>query len=271
MLAPALYKRFRDVAFLQAGIALKEGKEMLVESRIARRIHALGLPDAASYADILEQGPAAEIVEFIDAISTNFTSFFREPEHFDVLTEAAREWLAERRTRIRVWCAAASTGEEPYSILMTLDPVLKDRVDWRLLATDISTRVLGRAREGVFAGARVRSVPSHLRQQYFRRAAQSGDADAWEVRPPYRDRIAFARLNLSIPPYPLHGPLDAVFCRNVMIYFDAPMRQTVVTQVERLLRPGGLFFVGHAETLTGLNTRMRFVQPSVFRKPADVR
>ena len=267
MLAPALFRRFRDGAYTHAGISLKDGTETLVESRIGKRLSALGLPDAESYADFLEAHPDDEIVQFLDVISTNFTSFYREPDHFELLTEEAQRWLEEGRTRVRVWCAASSTGEEPYTLVMTLDQVLGSQVDWRLLATDISTRVLDAAGRGVFPEDRFKGMPNHLRMRYFNRARRNGEQDEWEIRPEYRQRVSFGRLNLSHVPYPLSGPLDAVFCRNVMIYFDTPMRQTVVSQVERLLRPGGLFVIGHAETLNGLNTRLQILRPSVFRKP----
>lgn len=267
MLAPALFRRFRDVAYSQAGIALKDGKETLVESRIGKRLTALGLPDAEAYADFLEAHAEDEVVQFLDVISTNFTSFYREPDHFELLTEHATQWLEAGQQKVRVWCAASSTGEEPYTLLMTLDQVLGGQVDWKILATDISTRVLDAARKGAFPEERLAGVPSHLKHHYFERIKRPGVPDEWQIRASYREHVTFGRLNLSHVPYPLSGPLDAVFCRNVMIYFDAATRQTVVTQAERLLRPGGLLVIGHAETLNGLNTRLQIVRPSVFRKP----
>lgn len=267
MLTQTLFRRFRDVAFDHAGISLKDGKETLVEARIAKRLTVLGLPDAEAYADLLEGNPGDELVNFLDVISTNFTSFFREPDHFELLTEEAKLWLEQGRERVRVWCAASSTGEEPYTIVMTLHQVLGDEVDWRLLATDISTRVLDSAREGLFEEERFATMSAHLRNKYFSRIHVKGKRDTWQIQAKHRERVSFGRLNLSTPPYPLTGPLDAVFCRNVMIYFDAPMRQTVISQTERLLRPGGLLFIGHAETLNGVKTRLQFVRPSVFRMP----
>lgn len=267
MLAPELFRRFSDLAHTQAGIALKEGKETLVESRIAKRISALGLADAAAYADYLDSHPGDEVVQFLDVISTNFTSFFREPDHFQRLAEEAARWRAEGRERVRVWCAASSTGEEPYTLLMTLNEALGDSVDWKLLATDISTRVLDAARQGRFADDRLRGLDPALRQRYFTALPHGpGEAPEWQFRSPHRERASFGRLNLAKPPFPLNGPLDAIFCRNVMIYFDAETRQGVATEAERLLRPGGLLFIGHAETLNGLRTGLVLERPSVFRR-----
>lgn len=266
MLTREVFQRFRDVAYRHAGITLKDGKETLVEARIAKRIAALGLADAQAYLSFLERdADGEELVRFLDVISTNFTSFFREVDHFTFLTEEAEQWLSEGRTRVRVWCAASSTGEEPYSLAMTLDQVLGDRVEWKLLATDISTRVLAQASAGVYPADRLAQIPAHVRNRYFQKHPEGGP-DAWLVRPALREHVVFGRLNLSRPPYPLHGPLDAVFCRNVMIYFDTAVRQHVADEVERLLRPGAPFVVGHAETLAGVRTSLRVLRPSVFRK-----
>lgn len=270
MLPPALFHRFRDVAYRHAGITLKDGKETLVEARIAARIRALELGSAEAYVERLERDHAGEeIVHFLDVISTNFTSFFREPDHFALLTEEARRWRDEGRSRLRVWCAASSTGEEPYTLLMVLGEVLGgealgSELDWRLLATDISTRVLAFAQAGVYPAERLDAVPAQLRGRFFERRG----ADAYAVRPTWRPHVGFARLNLARPPYPLHGPLDAIFCRNVMIYFDDRVRQGFLDEAERLLAPGGLLYVGHAETLNGLRTRFKLVRPAVYRKPA---
>lgn len=266
MLDTALFRRFRDVAYRHAGIALKDGKESLVEARIQKRIAALGLDGPEAYVAKLERDRGGEeIVRFLDVISTNFTSFFREPDHFATLAEEANAWVAQGRRRVRVWCAASSTGEEPYTLAMTLAKAIPDpRADWRILATDISTRVLATARAGVYPEDRMAGVPPAFRAQWFARDHAGGPST---VRPALRDRVAFARLNLATPPFPMPGPLDAVFCRNVMIYFDERVRQGIVAEVERLLRPGGLFVVGHAETLHGLRTRLVPVRPSVFRRP----
>lgn len=266
MLPPEIFRRLCAVAYAEAGIRLAAGKETLVESRIARRIQALGLPDAAAYADCLEAKSSGEIVRFLDVISTNYTSFFREPDHFDFLATEAQLWRDAGQPRVRVWCAASSSGEEPYSLAITLAGVFGEEVDWRLLGTDISTRMLEAAKAGRYPEERLRGVQAGIRNRFFTREKDDEGGVVYTFSGPARARIGFGRLNLAESPYPLRGPLDAIFCRNVMIYFDAAMRQGVVHEVERLLRPGGLFFIGHAETLNGLNTSLRLIRPSVFRK-----
>ncbi len=262
----ALVNRFRAIALEHAGIALSEGKAALLEARIGERLRALGLPDAGSYLKLLEEDASRdELVQFIDAVSTNLTSFFREPEHFELLAEEAATWRREKRTKIRVWCAAASSGEEPYTLAMTLaDAFAGEVVDWRVLGTDISTRALAKAEAGVYSGQRVEAIPKAARLRHFERQMQAGTV-VWSVRPELRKRVVFRRVNLAAPPYFLSGPIDAVFCRNVMIYFATPTRQALVSEVERVLRPDGLFIIGHAETLTGIRSSFRQLRASVFR------
>lgn len=265
MLTQDVFHRLRDLAYDHAGISIRGGKESLVEARIACRLRVLGLPDAEAYVRHIEHHlDGDEIVQFLNVISTNFTSFFRESDHFAFLSEQARVWLEQGRTRIRIWCAASSSGEEPYSLAMTLDQVLGDRVDWKILATDISTRVLAQASAGSYRADRLTGVPARLAEHYFPLDAESG---ARIARPDLRARISFGRLNLARPPYPIHGPLDGVFCRNVMIYFDTATRQQVATEVERLLRPGAFLVIGHAESLAGIRTPLELVRASVLRKP----
>lgn len=268
---PALFRSFRALAYEQAGIDLRDGKEALVLARVGKRLRALGLSSAAEYLSFLERDQSGdELVQFLDAISTNFTSFYREPEHFEHLRAHLEERLAAGADRLRIWCAASSSGEEPYTLAITLAETVAGRaVDWKLLATDISTQVLARARAGRYAKAQLAKVPPLFRDRYFARLgrAPGADEDEYEVRPELRERVSFARLNLVKPPFPMHGPLDAVFCRNVMIYFDRAGRQALVTEIERLLRPGGLLIVGHSETLNGIATSLRHVRPSEYRRP----
>ena len=261
----SLFRSFQALAYDQAGIALRDGKEALVEARIAKRLRALGLASAEEYLEYLgADAGGEELVQFLDAISTNFTSFYREPDHFEHLGAYLAERLAEGADRLRIWCAAASTGEEPYTLAITAAEALSGRdVDWKLLATDLSTRVLAAAKAGRYEARQVDRVPPRLRERYFRRAGP----DAFEAVPELKRPISFARLNLAKPPFPMRGPFDAVFCRNVMIYFDSPGRQALIAEIERLLRPGGLLFIGHSETLSGLDTGLRLVRPSEYRRP----
>lgn len=264
---PALFDRFRRLAYDRAGIALKDGKEALVQARVAKRVRALQLGGAEEYLRFLESDDLGEELErFLDVISTHFTSFFREADHFEELEQAIRRWTAAGQTRFRFWSAASSSGEEPWSMAMTVASIPgSERLDWRILATDIAAETLAQARRGHYPADRVAPVPPALAQRFL---VPIPDADRFGVSDALRSRVVFQQLNLVRPPFPMKGPLDAVFCRNVFIYFDQPTRQRVVEAIERLLRPDGLFILGHTETLNGIRTGLKVVRPSVFRAAA---
>ncbi len=266
---PETFQAFQEIAHRKAGIFLRPGKAPLVQARLARRLRELGLSTEREYLDRLQADPGDELVLFLDAISTNFTKFFREPDHFETLAQDVQAAVEDGQRRFRFWCAGCSSGEEPYSAAMVLDPILR-RADWKLLATDISTRVLARAAEAVYPAEDVDPVPEALKSRYLEPAGFAEGARRYAVIRALRDRIVFHRLNLANRPYPMTGPLDAVFCRNVMIYFDRPMRTGLVGEIERLLRPGAHLFIGHSETLNGIETRLRSERPSVYRLPAEV-
>jgi len=267
----ALFKRFCELTYEKSGITLKPGKEALVEARVAKRQRALRIGSQKAYLEYLESDDSGEeLVSFLDAISTNYTHFFREKSHFEVLTKETESWLLQGAARIRIWCAASSTGEEPYSLIVTMLEALSGAdVDFKLLATDISTRVLEKASAGVYTPEQLSPIGKPLRLKYFNRIGKrDSEGEAYEIKPEARRRVVFKRLNLSTPPFPMAGPLDAVFCRNVMIYFDQAVRQGLVSEIERLLKPGGLLCIGHSETLTGIRSTLKLEQPSVYRKPA---
>jgi chemotaxis protein methyltransferase CheR len=268
---PASFKEFQEIAYAQAGIHLREGKAALVQARLAKRLRELGLHSEEEYLRRLRgQDARAEIVLFLDAISTNFTKFFREPDHFDLLREDVGAALLTGQRRFRFWCAGCATGEEPYTVAMTVHDLLA-AADWKILATDLSTRALGRAQAGVYGDDEVADVPARFREKFLTRERSEDGSSVWTVSPRLRDRIVFRRLNLANHPYPMTGPLDAVFCRNVMIYFDKPMRASLVNEVERLVKPRGRFFIGHSETLNGIDTALEVERPSVYRRPGEAR
>jgi len=266
---PAVFQRFARLAYDKAGIAIKPEKVALVNARVAKRIRALSLDSAESYINYLEADQTGEeLTCFLDLISTHFTSFFRERDHFELLEEEARRWVEEERKRVRIWSAACSTGEEPYSMAMTLlDLPTLAAVDWRILATDIAAATLDEARAGRYPRGRTETIPTAKRKRFIAPSAESGALH--EVVPAVRDRVSFRRLNLAAQPYPMRGPLDVVFCRNVLIYFDQPTRERLVREVERLVAPGGLLCIGHTETLNGIKSGFRMVRPSVFRRVTD--
>ena len=254
-LSPSLYRAFARLAHEQTGIQLASGKEELVAARVTKRMRNLRLQSFAEYRDYLARTPE-ELEHFVNAITTNLTRFFREEEHFEVLAQALRP-LANKR--VRIWCAAASTGQEVWTLAMTAAEAMGGG-DWRILATDIDTRVLKTAHEGWYSARDCAMLPAQLRDRYM----QQRDG-GWAFNGTLRHRVHFARVNLAAPPYPMKGPLDVIFCRNVMIYFDKPVRAGIVRQCERLLRPGGLLFLGHSESLNGIETRLRRDSPAVYR------
>ncbi len=262
----ACFEGFRRIAQERAGIFLRPGKDALVSSRLARRLRELGLASEREYLErLLGAAGDHELVHFLDAISTNFTRFFREPAHFELLAADAERARAAGQQRFRYWSAACSSGEEAYTLAMVLEPILA-RCDWKILASDLSTAALAQAAAGEYGAEEVSPVPAALRARHL--ASAGGQPERWRISPPLRERVVFRRLNLIERPFPMKGPLDAVLCRNVMIYFDRTTRASIVAEVERLLRPGAPLLIGHAETLSGVPTRLRAERPSVYRLPA---
>jgi chemotaxis protein methyltransferase CheR len=251
------------------GINLHTGKEQLVKARLSKRLRALGLTDFGQYLDhVRGDATGCELSAMLDLLSTNLTSFFREPRHFDYLKSSVMPDLLRRRgaeRKLRVWSAGCSTGEEPFSIAIALAETVPDlgRWDAGILATDLSSRVLQVAREGLYAGDRLRGVAPGVVSRYFTHAAQR--QKAYQVREDLRGLVRFARLNL-MGPWPMKGPFDVIFCRNVMIYFEKPTQTRLVERFWEILAPGGTLFIGHSESLTGVRHRFSYVDPTVYRK-----
>lgn len=257
------FDRVREIIHRRSGIALGDSKEVLVRARLAKRMRTLGLTDYGQYlARVEADATGEELVQLLDVVSTNVTSFFREEAHFRILTDAVRRRIAEGQKRIRLWSAACSSGQEPYTMAMTCLDAAGSDADLRILATDLSTRVLDRAKKGAYDAQEIAPVPAALRDRYFHE-----EAGTWKAGALLRSMVSFARMNLVSIPYPMAGPFDAIFCRNVMIYFDVDGRRRVVTELMRLLRPGGLLFVGHAESLADSGLGLRSSGPSVYVKP----
>ncbi len=263
------FAAFRELVYGRSGIVLAEGKQALVGSRIGKRMRQLGLTRFPEYLDWVKgRGGEEEVTLMLDAISTNVTSFFRESVHFEFLRARLKEMFRAGKNHLRIWCAAASTGEEPYTLAITVRECDPDPAcDIKILATDISTRVLKAAVEGRYPKNRMQGLPMDLAQRYFDRVG-SREEPLWSARPQLRTLLRFARLNLATPPFPMRGPMDFIFCRNVMIYFDNPVRQRLIAEFHRLLAPGAFLIVGHSESLTGLTNGFQTVLPSVYRRIA---
>jgi chemotaxis protein methyltransferase CheR len=263
------YDEFRSLVYDVSGITLGKGKEALVSSRIGKRMRALGMGEFKSYLKMVQQDPdGEEMVQLLDAISTNVTSFFRESHHFDRISELFDGWLRQGQRRFRFWSAACSTGEEPYTLAMTLAEVLNGKqADIKILATDISTKVLALASNGVYPEAKLNGVPSGLRAKYFRREGGREEPE-YRIREELRSWMVFKRFNLSTPPFPMPGPVDVVLCRNVMIYFDNNVRSGLLAEIHRMLKPGGYLMVGHSESLNGIARGFKTAEPSIYIKEA---
>ncbi|MGE5115635.1 MAG: CheR family methyltransferase [Betaproteobacteria bacterium] len=261
---PRDFERVRALIHRHAGIALGPAKRHMAYSRLARRLRALALPDFAAYLDRLESKPAndPEWQEFVNALTTNLTAFFRESHHFPILARHLAERAEGRPPRL--WCCAASTGEEPYSIAIT---ALETRGDAApaILATDIDTRVLAAAREGVYREEAIAGLGTDLQRRWFLRGRRA-NAGLVRVRAELRARVEFRPLNLADEHWPLEGRFDAIFCRNVMIYFDRPTQARLLRRLAERLEPGGLLFAGHSESLGHARELFEPLGRTVYRR-----
>lgn len=272
-LSDAEFTLFQKLVYHEAGIWLSGAKKALVSGRLARRLRLLGLTSYRHYYNHVEQDDT-ERIHMLDCISTNETHFFREPGHFGFLQQHIFPlWLAqaasdERARSIRVWSAGCSSGEEPYSIAMTLlaEPAF---ADWEIeiVASDISTRVLDRARTAIWPMAKAKDIPPHFARLFMLKGTgiQAGNVKAG---PEIRSIVNFQRINLNDDACPIAGPFDLIFCRNVLIYFDTASKQRVVSRLVSRLAHDGYFFVGHAENLNTISNQVRSVAPTIYvRKP----
>jgi chemotaxis protein methyltransferase CheR len=267
-----LFLQFSQLVYEQCGINLHEGKKALLQARLNKRLRLTGIDSYEDYYEfITAPGNPGEFIHFLDSVSTNLTFFFRESQHFDFLEQTVLpEMVAKKRkegsSRIRVWSSGCSTGEEPYSLAMCVAANIPDaaRWDFRILATDISTRALEVASRGIYSDEKVQKVPPALRQVNFRKLSGPNGRAEFEVAPHMRQIVTFRRLNLK-DSYPFKGPFDFVFCRNVMIYFDKKTQEELVNKMAGFLAPGGYMFVGHSESLTGLAHKLTYVRPAVYR------
>jgi chemotaxis protein methyltransferase CheR len=262
------FEALRRLVKQLTGINLSDQKRELVYGRLARRLRALQLQSFAQYRDLLAQDGGREIAQFCNAITTNLTSFFREPHHFDYLRDQVLAPMANSGAarRLRIWSAGCSTGEEPYSLAMTILEVLPDvhRWDVRILATDLDSDVLERGRRGVYTEDRLKNLTLQRRTRFFRERRER-EGLCYEVAPELKSLITFKQLNL-MHALPMRGPLDAIFCRNVVIYFDKDTQRDLFSRVAQLQSSGNLLFLGHSESLFKVSEQYALIGKTVYRR-----
>ncbi|HWC95502.1 MAG TPA: protein-glutamate O-methyltransferase [Candidatus Sulfopaludibacter sp.] len=266
------FERLRSLIYSVAGIHLTPEKKTMVEIRLKRRLRSLNLTSCKEYCDYVfgPDGEETELVHLIDAVTTNKTDFFREANHFDYLLWHALPDLAAQKgngRKCRVWSAGCSTGEEPYTLGIVLSEYGLTHPGFRfsILATDICTEVLGKAAMGIFKAETVRPVPQEFRQKYFMRS-RDPDSNLLRVVPELRSLVDFRRVNFMDSDFGVSEPVEIVFCRNVIIYFDRPTQVRILEKLVRHLMPGGYFFAGHSESLQGMELPLQPVAPAIFRK-----
>jgi len=272
-LKPADFRRIKQLAHERFGLDLKDGKQALVAARLGKHLRKHGFHSFSEYYDqVLADSSGETLIELIDSLTTNHTSFLRERAHFDFLARVAEEDF--RQTGVmQIWSAACSSGEEPYSMVMSLlagaggaSPIALDeaRRRFRILATDISTRVLAIAKRGVYPSERFRELPEAWKRAFLLRG-EGASAGLFKIRPEIAGLVEFVRLNL-IEPFRHRCMMHAIFCRNVMMYFDKATQQDIVARLTDCLAPGGYLFVGHSESLTGIEHDLQYVRPAVYRR-----
>ncbi len=261
-LNPAEFDEIRGLAKRRFGLDLRHGKEELVSARLSKTMRQGKFRSFRDYIASVERDQSGQqLINLINALTTNHTSFYREPHHFEYLSS---EILPHFRpgSDLRIWCAASSTGEEPYTILCTVAQAWKGQVrGLRLLATDISTKVLDIARAGVYKTMSLDPAPPNWKHDYFVRTPEDGGL---RIRRELASQVEFRRLNL-IEPFPFQEKFHLIFCRNVMIYFDKPTQENLVQRLAAHLEPGGHLFVGHSESLAGVNHPLDYLRPAVYR------
>lgn len=272
------FQRLSQFIYRECGIMMPPSKKTMLSARLQKRLRILGMDSFEAYVDwVLDpQEAGSELIHFIDVVTTNKTEFFREADHFTYLNETAVPELVNTtgagvKRPLKLWCSASSTGEEPYTLAITLSEFGSafrgGRFQFEVLATDISTRVLKVAQEGVYELEKVAGVPMALKRKYMMRSKDPSRALV-RMTPELRRQVRFQRLNLMDATY--HPPgvkMDIIFCRNVIIYFDRPTTQDVINKLCRHLLPGGYLFVGHSETLNTLQVPVKQVAPTIYRLP----
>ncbi|MFW5694233.1 MAG: CheR family methyltransferase [Alkalispirochaeta sp.] len=266
------FRRLSRFIETEVGIKMPPAKRIMLESRLQKRLRALDLGSFDEYVRHVFDHDGDEIIHMIDVVTTNKTDFFREADHFSflrdhILPEHVPEGWGEQ-SPLKAWSAASSTGEEAYTLGIVLAEFqrLNPRFDFRILGTDISTAVLATARKGVYPISRIDPVEQALRKRYFLRSRDTA-AELVRVKPVLRQRTSFHRMNLMAPTFPIRDRFHIIFCRNVIIYFERPRQEELLRKLYNYLLPGGFLFLGHSETLAGIDLPVESVAPTVYRRP----
>ena len=256
------FERIKKLIYKHAGISLSASKQNMVYSRLARRVRANGFNTFHEYLNFLEHGNSEEWEAFTNALTTNLTAFFREQHHFPILEKHVEQRKNQRK--IQLWCSASSTGEEPYSMAMAMVQAFKTFTPpVHILATDLDTNVLAKAQLGVYSLDKLEKIPKERLKQFFLKG-KGHHAGSARVRPELRNMITFRQLNLLDESWPIRGPFDAIFCRNVMIYFDKPTQYKILKKFVPLLAPDGLLFAGHSESFQHAVDLFRLREKTVY-------
>jgi len=270
-----LYDKFSQFIHSECGIKLPPVKKVMLQSRLQKRMKSIGISSFDEYYNLLQsdQGRKEELAHALDVVSTNKTDFFREPSHFDYLRVAAlpdiiHSLRARVRKKIHLWSAGCSSGEEPYSLAMVLSDFLEKyrEFDYDIFSTDISQRVLARAQQAIYSDSDIKPVPQRLKAKYLMKGKGS-QAGNWRVVPELRNKVQVIRFNLMDEHFKLPTMMDIIFCRNVIIYFDRPTQVRLFQKFYNCLVPGGYLFIGHSETLYGINDQFQYIQATIYRKP----
>jgi len=265
------FNRIIDIVYEHCGIDLRKGKKELIRARVGKRLRKGNFKTFSEYLNyVLADKTGKEFSILIDSLSTNLTSFFREPQHFEFVQSEFLPLLLKRKEKkrdfkIRAWSAGCSSGEEAYSLAMILLEATNDQWNVRVIANDISTTMLETAQKGIYEKQRIEPVPSLLRQKYMI-PHRKDSREVFEVGRILRDTVTFKYMNL-VKQWPIRGTLDFIFCRNVMIYFDKPSRASLVNRFWDLLDSGGMLFTGHSESLIGIDHKFNYLQPTIYVKP----
>lgn len=259
------FERLRKLVYSHTGINLTEEKQQLTYGRFAKRLRALRIQDFGDYINLIEKGDEDEMDHFISAITTNFTSFFRESHHFDFLVEEVQR-IAQGSRRIRIWSAGCSSGEEPYSIAISILKAIPDAINWdlKILATDLDKKMVAKAAAGVYDQERISGLPSDVKKAWFRKG-RGENAGKVQVAADARSLITFNELNL-LHDWPVKGPFDIIFCRNVVIYFDKGVQRTLFAKFCAKQRKGGKLIIGHSENLANVSEDYKLIGRTIYEK-----